>query len=574
MEAQLLILMVIIVSVTFFLFLGEKVRISAISVELIIGMFLGNFLFGQIEGFPSIHDPDLFWLQFLADLGFLLLMFLAGLELNVLFLKKFFRKSLILVSCLFFLTFFTGFLLGLAIQLDLAAAVLIGTVFSGASIAIVFPLIHELGLTQRRLGQILITATMALDIVCIFIISFIEFSVAGEFNVLQFSVVILILLLFFIAILYGIGPFWRFLEHRTTQIKALEWEIRISFAVIMVLTVLTGVVLEVEAIIGAFIAGMIMGQSKSAHQLEVKIGSIGYGFFIPIFFFVIGMKMDLSFFANPSFLFMLVTALLILFAIKIGGGILSSKLMGFPWRTGLITGLLLIPSLSVGIAAAELSRTVGLIDPTIFTLLIAIIVISSTIIPIITRNTANRLVPHLIIMHNNWHHHLEHDLGIYLDETYHNIFLEVTVGELPIKEIRTVHPTMPIITILEYMERFHQMDLVVVSESGNQLVGIVDFHDIKRAIIDNKLNETAEIAMRKEFVSVVPSDPLNIALEKMRKHDLETLPIVKDENMSLLGTISRDDILRFVRLRALDASITPEDLETVDFTSDDELTID
>lgn len=168
----------------------------------------------------------------------------------------------------------------------------------------------------------------------------------------------------------------------------LEWEIRITFAVIMILAVLTGNILEIEAIIGAFLAGMMMGQSKSAPKLEEKIGSIGYGFFVPIFFFVIGMKMEITYFADPIFLTFLIIFLLVLFAVKLGSGILSSRLMGFSWKHGLITGMILIPSLSVGIAAAEVGK-VALFTPWLYTLLISLIVISSILIPILTRTSGN-----------------------------------------------------------------------------------------------------------------------------------------------------------------------------------------
>ncbi len=566
-EGQLLILAIIIGSVTIFLFLGEKIKISAISIELIIGMILGNFLFvgTQDDMFPSIEN--IFWLQFLAELGFILLMFLAGLELNILFLKKFFKKSVIIVICLFISSFLVGFAIGEFIQLQLAAAILLGIVFSGASIGIVFPLLREFGLTQKRLGQILITATMVLDIVCILIISLIEFSSVPGFNLTGLIIAIAVIVAFFLVILFGIHSFWHYVEAKTTDVKALAWEIRITFAVIMFLAVLTGYILEIEAIIGAFLAGMIMGQSKSAHQLEEKIGSIGYGFFIPIFFFVIGMKMDLHYFMSPLNIFMLIGIIAILLLIKIGGGILSSKFMKIPWRNGLIIGLFLTPSLGVGIAAAELGSDSGLFKAEIFTMLISLIIISSIIIPILTRSSAKRIIPNLISKHPSWHLHLEHDLGIYLDESYINIFEEVTVGELPQMDFIKIDLDTPIIKILEHMEQYHQMNFPVISPS-NQLLGIVDFDDVKKFIIKNKLDETAGTVMRREFIFVTKDDPLSIALEKMRKFDLELLPIVEVNTLQLYGTITRDGILRFIRIKALGASITPEVSESIEGTDD------
>ncbi|NVM27708.1 MAG: cation:proton antiporter [Candidatus Helarchaeota archaeon] len=567
-EYQLLILMIIIVSVTIFLFLGEKVRISAISIELILGMILGNFVFGVIPYFPSItaleYPNELFWLKFLADIGFILLMFLAGLELNILFLKKYFKKSIILLICVFFLSFFTGILIGQFLLLDLAGIILIGIVFAGASIGIVFPLLHELGLSQKHFGQILITTTMALDILCILIISFIGFTVE-TFNISQLVLAILIVVLFFMIILFVIGPFWRHMESKTTDVKALEWETRITFAVIMILAVLTGFILEIEAIIGAFLAGMIMGQSKSAPRLEEKMGSIGYGFFIPIFFFVIGMHMNLSLFVKPSFIITLIIFLLILFAVKIASSILGSKFMGYNLKTGLITGFIMIPSLSVGIAAAKLGNDVGLFaaNPDIYTLLIALIVISSILIPILTRSSAKKLIPDLVSKDISWHVHLEHDLGIYLDESYRNVFEEITVAKLPQKSRLNVNLDTPITTILEYMETYHQMNFPVVS-NNNQLLGIVDFDDIKKFILENKLGEIAGTIMRTEYIFVAPDDPLSVALDKMRKFDLELLPIIDTTNLQLLGTVSRDGILRFIKLLALGLSVNPEDLEGIE----------
>ncbi|HUY01572.1 MAG TPA: cation:proton antiporter [Candidatus Deferrimicrobium sp.] len=556
---ELLILAIIIISVTCFLFLGEKVKISAISIELIVGMVLGNFLFtGAYPNFPTIDNMH--WLRFLANFGFILLLFLAGLELNILFLKKYFQKSVILIVAMFIGTFLVGTCVGTFLGIGLMGSFLVGLTFAGASIGVVFPLITELGIAQKRLGQILITSTMALEIICILIISFIDYSTLSELNIMQFVLVILIIILFFIVIVFGINRFWHYLEGRTSTVKVLAWEMRITFALLMGLVVVTGIILDIEEIIGAFLAGMIMGQSKSAPQLKEKIGSIGYGFFIPIFFFVTGMKMDISYFSNLWFIVSLILIILVLFGIKIVSGLLGSKLIGFPWKAGLFNGIILIPSLGVGIAAAELGNKSLLLGSQDFTLLISIIIISAILIPIFTRFSAKKLIPNLISKQATWRLHLEHDLGIYLDESYVNIFEEIKVNELPQKPIIHLNLDTPIIKILEYMESYHQMDFPVVS-LNNQFLGIVEFDDIKKFIIDGKLNETAGTIMRKEFIFVLPDDPLSAALDKMRLFDVELLPIVEITTLQLIGTVSREHILRFIRLRALGASISPSDFE-------------
>ena len=152
---------------------------------------------------------------------------------------------------------------------------------------------------------------------------------------------------------------------------------------------------------------------------------------------------------------------------------------------------------------------------------------------------------------------------IYLDDSYVKFFEEITVGDLPKFDFTRVTSDTPITKILELIEKYHQMNFPVVSPT-NQLLGIVDFDDVKDYILKNQLSETAGTIMRKEFIFVVPADPLSTALDRMRKFDLELLPIVNISNLNLLGTITRDAILRFVRIRALGASITPEDLETIE----------
>ncbi len=567
LEYQLLILMIVIGSVTIFLFLGEKIRISAISIELILGMILGHFLFKK-DGtgiFPPIHEygtiQGLPWLRFLGNFGFILLMFLAGLELNILFLKKYFKKSLILVICVFSITFTVGYSIGLLMSLEVSAALLLGIVFAGASIGIVFPLLHEMGLSSKRFGQILITATMILDILCILFISLIEFASVGEFNLIQFITIISIIIAFFIIILFGIGPFWRYMERRTTEVKALEWEIRITFAVIVVLAVITGFVLQIEEIVGAFLAGMIMGQSKSAHKLESKIGSIGYGFFIPIFFFNIGTQMDLYAFADPIFIGILIGFILILFVVKIGSSALSAKFMGFPWKNGIVIGLLLVPSLSVGIAAANVGHESLIFPPSsnLYTLLISLIVISSIIIPILTRSSANRLLPHLVTKGSIWSVHLEHDLGIFLDDFYHNVFDEVKVSALPTRQYIRIHPDTAVITILGFMERYHQMDFPVVS-ADNKLIGLVNFNNVKENIIKNNFTGKAQSIMsEEELIYLTPDESLGSAINKMRRHQIELLPVVEPKTLEFLKNVTEDDILRYVRIHALGSTISPDD---------------
>jgi Trk K+ transport system NAD-binding subunit len=156
-------------------------------------------------------------------------------------------------------------------------------------------------------------------------------------------------------------------------------------------------VLGIEVILGAFLAGAIVSilSDRNNPVLREKLDAIGFGFFIPIFFIMVGVNLDLrSLLESPQNLLLLPELLLAAFVIKFGSGLIFK--LAFGWRETWAAGALLSARLSLIIAASAIALDLHLISDAVNTAIILVAIISVTISPILfdillpTRGTGKR----------------------------------------------------------------------------------------------------------------------------------------------------------------------------------------
>lgn len=284
--------------------LSRLVRLPAMIGEILYGMLLATFFFSETVNFEFI--------EFLSELGFIFLMFLAGLELNF---DQLARTSL--KRPLTALTLMYGFMgllayLGLielnAFQLILVSACSVGVVFLGLK--------YEQE-EQTEFGQQLIWIASLGELVTIFAMILFEVShrQGDTMHIIKdISGLFLMLLLAYFFLRLIIYLFWRypkavFIFGKEKNVS--ELGVRLSFMVLMMMVALSAF-FRLELILGAFIGGMMLSFAfRDKHALEEKLATIGYGFFTPFFFIKIGWDFDLK----ASDLSQIVTQGLILFGL-------------------------------------------------------------------------------------------------------------------------------------------------------------------------------------------------------------------------------------------------------------------
>lgn len=384
MEQQASLMSLLIVIVVAFLtpIILHRFRLQLIPVvvaEIIMGLVIGK------SGLNIIQED--MWLETLSTLGFIFLMFLSGLEIDfTAFTNKQDNKEKKEPHRLgIAITIFAGiFVLSLLLSYLFVLAGLIENVFlmtliiSTISLGVVVPTLKEANIMQTSIGQIILLIAVIADLVTMILLA-VFVSVTGDGD----GDMWLLLILFAVGIgLYFVGrrfknkPFIEKLSTGTVQIGT-----RAIFTLIIVLVVLSESV-GAENILGAFLAGVLVSLLAPNQELIRQLDSFGYGFFIPIFFVMVGVDLDLwSLLTDKKLLLLIPLLLLALLVSKLLPVLILRK--WFDRKTVLAAAFLLTSTLSLVIAAAKIAERMGVITPEKSGTFILVAVISCIVTPIV-----------------------------------------------------------------------------------------------------------------------------------------------------------------------------------------------
>jgi len=348
----------------------------AIVVETLLGILLGPSFFCFLE--------ERHWLSAMALIGFIYLMFVVGLEVELDVLKEELPKVIVIALASFIIPFTLGYLVAIRYNLP---PVFIGVALSTTSMGVVLPTIREF-LQKSSVAQVLLGAAILVDVISMFALTYVveERFLSPHGAILLFAV---ILSLFVIIAL---------LRQRTsTRAKLIPivgehyLDVRICIALIFGFAVLAEVI-GIHAIVGSFLAGLLVSElRRRVRSLSEKLLSFGYGFFIPIFFITVGVRTNLWLvLGNLREIEVLVSLIIVGFVGKILGAYLASRLVGFNGRESLFMGLAMSARLSLIIAAAELGLSVGLISPSLYSTLILLAIVSVLLSPTLARAVMER----------------------------------------------------------------------------------------------------------------------------------------------------------------------------------------
>ena len=353
--------------------------------EILMGIVIGN-------SFLNIVERDSI-LNILSTLGFIFLMFLSGLEIDFKAFKKDKRARqgqnddessipghLNLALTVFAFIMIISILLAYVFKwLGLVDDVLLMVIIiSTISLGVVVPTLKEMNIMRTTIGQFILLVAVLADLVTMILL-----TVYGAINGQGGSTIWLIgILVVFTAISYILGvqfkrmSFLQKLMDGTTQIG-----IRAVFALIILLVALAEGV-GAENILGAFLAGVVVSLLNPDEEMVEKLDSFGYGFFIPIFFIMVGVDLNIPSLIKEPKLLIIIPILIVAFII--------SKLIPvmfirrwFDMKTTIASAFLLTSTLSLVIAAAKISERLNAISAETSGILILSAVITCVFVPII-----------------------------------------------------------------------------------------------------------------------------------------------------------------------------------------------
>ena len=363
----------------------RSLRVPAIIIEIILGIGLGKSGLAVVEPDPVI--------DFLAEFGFVFLMFLSGFELDF-SQPRGGRSGLALwlrPAALFALTLGASFLSaealhGLGLIQD---PLLFALILSTTSVGVVLPTLKERGEVRTEYGQALVFAALVADLSTILLLTLLVLRAThGSFA--QVMLPLILAIAFFAVLLAGrqlarlpvLGAMLDELAHASTQIK-----VRGGLA-ILVLFIVMAESFGAEAILSAFLAGLLLTllSGRSRETLGLKLDAIGYGFFVPIFFVMVGVRVDLPGLAqDPKALLLVPLLVAIAFLVKLGPSVLLLRRFGL--RRAVAGGFLLSSRLALIIAASKVALEIGAIDETVNTAVVVTAIATCLLSPMIYGRT-------------------------------------------------------------------------------------------------------------------------------------------------------------------------------------------
>jgi Kef-type K+ transport system membrane component KefB/nucleotide-binding universal stress UspA family protein len=390
--------------------LGElmrRINLPPVVGELLAGVLLGPSLFGlllpdlQAHIFPKSQEQSNL-LSVISWLGVLFLLIVTGLETDLkLILRK--GKTALLISLGgIIVPFITGFGLGWLLPDSFLAdpgkrlvfSLFIATAMSISAVPVIAKVLMDLNLIRRDIGQVTLAAGMTDDTIgwiLLSVVSGLASSGKFDFGTIFHSVSAAIL---FLAIAFTIG--------RTIVDQILRWVddyvggIAASISVVLILSLSAAALthaLGLEAALGAFVLGILAGQSRrfsneAGQMLEVFTAA----FLAPIFFASAGLKVNLLTLLVPQTLIFGLIVLTVACVGKFTGAYIGSRVGGLSHWEGLAMGSGMNARGAMEIVVATIGLSLGVLNPQMYSIIVMVAIVTSLMAPPLLRWSLSKVV--------------------------------------------------------------------------------------------------------------------------------------------------------------------------------------
>lgn len=369
-------------------------KVPTVIIEIIAGYFIGKYF---ILNFSS---ESIKLLDYIALTGFIFLMFLGGLEIDVdqimvsfprrkNNIKRYLQNPLFVGFLYFIITLVISYSAAwtFSFLIDIQNVWYFSLIMVTTSIGIILPVLKNRAEINTHFGQMLMLAAAIVDILSVLLFTITAFVIKNGFH-LELLWLGALLLLFIILYLIGsvfnkitvIQKIFFQLSHAVSQIK-----IRGTILMILIFVVVAQYIEKEVILLGAFLSGLLLSlfMHKERSMLLVKLDGLAYGFFIPVFFIMVGVHFELKALIeidNSIYIF-LSLLILVLFVIKIIPSFLWMRLFGV--RKAIAGGVLMTSQLSLIIAAAAIGLELGIISTGINASFVLMAVITCLLSPVI-----------------------------------------------------------------------------------------------------------------------------------------------------------------------------------------------
>jgi Kef-type K+ transport system membrane component KefB len=371
----LLIIALVAVAVPVVLALVPRLPVPGAVLEVIAGILIGPSLLGWVH----LNAP----IQVLSDLGLGMLLFLAGLEIDIESLRGPLGR---LASWAFGGSVLLGLACGLVLSLAGASAkpVFLAVVLTSTSAGLLLPLLKDVGQERTPFGQLVMTAAALAEVATIMMLPLL-FSATSKTSAGRLaSLVMFLALLAVIGLVLGRVRNLAFLDRMLDRLEDRSAQLRVRAALALAFAVLAGR-FGFASILGAFAAGLLVRTidltGRAPHrQFQTKLEGIGFGFLVPVFFITTGVQFDArTLLSHPAAIAEIPLFLAALLIVRGTPALLYARRFGK--RHAEVAGLMQATSLTFVIVAAQIGTATGQISQTTAAALLAAGLLSAALFP-------------------------------------------------------------------------------------------------------------------------------------------------------------------------------------------------
>ncbi|MGB2926583.1 MAG: cation:proton antiporter, partial [Limnothrix sp.] len=360
----------------------ERLKLPGLVGLLFAGVLLGENVLGLL-------DSDSETMILLSDIGKIYLMFVAGLEINLQEFRKSQNRSLGFGLLTFALPLSAGITIGLFFDFSWNASILIGSLLASHTL-LGYPIITRLGILKNESITVTIGATIFTDIAALLLLAICVSVHEGEFSFIFVSTQVLLLIVYSAIVLFGLAWVGKDFFRRSGEDEGNQF----LFILLAVFLASVGAqLINVDKIVGAFLAGLAVNEVVGHSPVEEKIEFVGSTLFIPFFFIGMGLLLDIpAFINNLIYEFPLTVAIVfgLLFS-KFLAAAIAKQLYGYTWAEALTMWSLSIPQVAATLAAALIGFRVGVISEPVFNAVIVLMLVTSVLGPILTERFGRQL---------------------------------------------------------------------------------------------------------------------------------------------------------------------------------------
>ncbi len=364
--AFLLTLGIVLIFAKMFSTLIERTKFPGVLGEIFFGMLLGNivlygYLFGPhvaswLHEWIVIRGPEAFEgvepVHYIAKLGIIMLLFIAGLDTDVEQLKSTGKVATLSTVMGVIVPLILGWLAGMGLGYGMRESLAMGVLLTATSIGVTVRTLMEINMLTSEVGAASLSASVMDDFLGIALIIF----VTGTGSLLLFGVNLVIF--FFVALIAA----WYYMpwiaKYTGRYIKTEKGLLGVMLGVMLLFSALAQYSFA-AAIEGAYFAGITLSKVPEKRIFINDVKVIGYGLLIPVFFVYTGAQLDLGVFTHPDAVILGGIIIVIAIVGKLIGRGIGARIGGFDWHRAIQMGIGSIPRMEVALVSLTLAITSG-----------------------------------------------------------------------------------------------------------------------------------------------------------------------------------------------------------------------